>query len=98
RNRLATSGHIPAGEIEKMDRLFENPASDAVAIVAPAAGTLAIGKTRQLDEGGPRPADGAVFDELLDAAPERRDAQLVANGEHQIVTSGECDQLVALGD
>src|SRR5262245_7994920 len=42
---VAGLGHVPAGEVEEVDRLFENPATDPLAVVAPAAGALAIGKT-----------------------------------------------------
>src|SRR5438105_378192 len=52
RDRLTTGCHVPAGEVKKMNWLFENPASDSLAVVAPAAGALAIGKTRELDERG----------------------------------------------
>src|SRR5215471_3425615 len=36
RNRFATWGHVPTCEIKKVNRFFENPASNALAIVAPA--------------------------------------------------------------
>src|SRR6188474_3525651 len=60
RGGIAAACHVPAGEVEEVDGLFENPTADALAIVAPAARSLAIGKTGELDERRAGLADGAL--------------------------------------
>src|SRR5207237_8628329 len=50
---------IPAGQVEEMDRLFEDPVANAIDVVAPAAGDQAIGAAEELDQKGERLAKSA---------------------------------------
>src|ERR1035441_3968046 len=54
RNRFARLSKIPAGQIEEMDWLLENPVADLLDVIAPAARALAIGVAPQLHQAGPR--------------------------------------------
>src|SRR5262245_41403827 len=55
---------IPAGEIEKVDRLFEDPVADAANVIAPAVRAKPIRAPPEFDQRIERLADGARVEQL----------------------------------
>ncbi len=47
---VAAGLEVPAGEVEEVDGFFEDPGADAVLIVTPAGGALAVGFAGEFDE------------------------------------------------
>jgi hypothetical protein len=83
---------------KKMDRLLQNPRADAPAVVAPAAGTLAIGGTEQADAGVQRLADLAVADQAVNEAPLTGQPQLVPDRQHLAAAPHGLDDAIAVGN
>src|ERR1035437_7418107 len=68
---LAGLGEIPAGQIEEMNRLFQDPIAHLLDVVAPAAGALAVGIAPEFDQAVARITDCALVHHLLEPPPER---------------------------
>ncbi len=75
-----------------MNRLFEDPASHPVQVVAPAVGAETVGASPEFDEGIIRLADAPGVDLMLDPPPEGREPQLVAHGEEPASLASEFDE------
>src|SRR5687768_7603652 len=69
RDRLTRAGQIPAGQIEEVDRLFQDPVADAFDVKPPAARAEAIGTPPQLDQGIAWLANLACLDHLTNTPP-----------------------------
>ena len=95
--RLAEVGQVPAGEVEVMDRLFEDPASDAGRVVAPAVRAAAEAAPPEVDRARQRAANPAGRDLGLEPPPERRKPQLVADGDCAATATAGLDDGVAVG-
>src|SRR5687768_15148559 len=94
--RLADALEVPAGEVEEMDGLFEDPVPDAVDVIAPPVGPETVGAPPQLDQRVLRVADVAGVDHLLHLAPQRRKPQLVADREELALAGRQRVQRVAV--
>src|SRR5260221_122842 len=94
---IAAAFQIPAGEVEEMNRLLEDPTADARRIVTPPARAEAVGLAQQFDENVLRLADGAALNDLLDLTPLRGQAKLVAQGEPRFArfrSGGDCPAIL----
>ena len=96
-HRVARAGEIPAGQVEKVDRLFEDPVAHAIDIVPPAIGALPVGMPPEFDQCVERIANRAGFDQFLHLAPKRRHPQFVADRKNPLARErAKVDQLRAI--
>src|SRR6185437_6670882 len=70
RYRLSRLLKIPAGEVEEVNRLFEDPISHAGDVISPATRAEPIRFAPQFDERVKRFADRAIVDEMLHLPPQ----------------------------
>jgi len=96
--RVAQPLEPPHQHVEEMHRLFQDPRSDAAAVIAPATRTLAIGEAEQAHIGVERLADLAVADHAMDQAPLRGGAEFVADAQDFSRAADRLDEAIAVGD
>ena len=96
-HRPAGAWQIPQRQIEEVHGLLEDPRTDARLVIAPASRALPVGVAEERDVHMLHGADGPLVDQLANAAPQRREAALQADGDLRLGSSCRRDDRIAVG-